>query len=192
MKKAIKSVRYKRARKRKTNYKTRLNLLKSRSSRIVIRLSEKNIWAQVINFEIKGDKVLATAHSRELVKIGWNYSRSNIPAAYLTGMLLAKKTKSNKVAGDLIIDIGMNKSIPGSKLYACLKGMVDSGLSVKHSSDVLPSDDRVSGKHISDYANKIKEDKQSYEKQFSNYLKAKILPEKISEKFEEVKKNIAK
>ena len=192
MKKAIRSVRYKRARKRKTNYKTRLNLLKSRGSRIVIRLSEKNIWAQVVNFETKGDKVLAAAHSKELAKIGWNYSRSNTPAAYLTGMLLAKKAKSNKVAGDLIIDIGMNKSIPGSKLYACLKGMIDNGLSVKHSADVLPSDDRVSGKHISDYANKIKEDKQSYEKQFSKYLKAKVLPEKISEKFEEVKKNIAK
>ena len=192
MKKAIKSVRYKRARNRKTNYKTRLNLLKSRGSRIVIRFSEKNIWAQVVNFEAKGDKVLAAAHSKELTKIGWNYSRSNIPAAYLTGMLLAKKAKNKKVVGNLIIDIGMNKSIPGSKLYACLKGIVDNGLSVKHSSEVLPSNDRVSGKHISDYANKIKEDKQSYEKQFSKYLKAKALPEKISEKFEEVKRNITK
>ena len=192
MKKAIKSVRYKRARKRKTNYKTRLNLLKSRSSRIVIRLSEKNIWAQIVDFEAKGDKVLAAAHSRELTKIGWNYSRSNIPAAYLTGMLLAKKAKNKKVAGDLIIDIGMNKSIPGSKLYACLKGMVDNGLSVKHSSDVLPSNDRVSGKHISDYANKIKKDKELYEKQFSKNLKEKALPENINKRFEEVKKNIIK
>ena len=192
MKKAIKSVRYKRARKRKTNYKTRLNLLKSRKSRIVIRLSKKNIWAQIVNFEIKGDKVLAAAHSKELIKIGWNYGKSNMPAAYLTGMLLAKKAKNKKIVGNLILDIGMNKSISGSKVYACLKGMVDNGLNVKHSDNILPSDDRVSGKHISDYANKIKENKESYEKQFSKNLKEKALPEKISEKFEEVKKSITK
>ena len=96
MKKAIRSVRYKRTRTRKTNYKTRLNLLKSRKSRIVIRFSKKNIWAQIINLETRGDQVLAAAHSRELVKIGWNYGKSNMPAAYLTGMLLAKKAKNKK------------------------------------------------------------------------------------------------
>ena len=192
MKKAIKSVRYKRARKRKTNYKTRLNLLKSRKSRIVIRLSKKNIWAQIVNFEIKGDKVLAAAHSKELIKIGWNYGKSNMPAAYLTGMLLAKKAKNKKIVGNLILDIGMNKSISGSKLYCCLKGVIDNGLSVKHSDNIFPSEDRISGKHISNYANKIKENKEIYNRQFSKNLKEKALPERISEEFEKVKKSIAK
>ena len=192
MKKAIRSVRYKRTRTRKTNYKTRLNLLKSRKSRIVIRFSKKNIWAQIINLETRGDQVLAAAHSRELVKIGWNYGKSNMPAAYLTGMLLAKKAKNKKFVGDLILDIGMNKSISGSKLYCCLKGVIDNGLSVKHSDNIFPSEDRISGKHISNYANKIKENKEIYNRQFSKNLKEKALPERISEEFEKVKKSIAK
>jgi hypothetical protein len=46
------------------------------------------------------------------------------------------------------LDIGLNPPIKGSRIYAALKGVVDSGLDIPHSPDILPDDSRISGEHI--------------------------------------------
>ena len=48
------------------------------------------------------------------------------------------------------------------------------------------------GKIISDYASKLSENKEAYEKQFSSYLKNKIKPEDLPKHIEEVKSKIMK
>ena len=80
-------VKFRREREGKTDYKKRLALLKSRLPRFVVRVSNKNVLCQVIAHEGAGDKAVASCSSKELAKLGWKASRSNIPAAYLVGYL---------------------------------------------------------------------------------------------------------
>jgi large subunit ribosomal protein L18 len=169
----------------RTNYKKRLSLLKSKQSRLVVRKSNKHILAQLIEYGGSGDKILITVHSRELKKYGWNYGCSNLSAAYLTGLLIGVKKKGKKA----VLDIGLQSPIAGSRLFAALKGAVDGGLKITFSEKVFPNEDRISGKHISTYANLLK-NKDKYKKVFSGYLKSKKEPEKIHEVFLKTKEKI--
>lgn len=139
---------FKRRMKKKTSYKKRLALLKSEKTRLVIRKSLSNISVQFINFKPNGDETIASAVSTELKKFGWNRT-GNIPAAYLTGLLAGKKAKEKSIK-EAVLDFGLQTSTKGSRIYAALKGVLDSGINVPHSKDILPSDDRIKGKHISE------------------------------------------
>lgn len=145
-------IQFKRRRENKTNYKKRLALLKSRKTRVVIRKSLSNISVQFINFISKGDETIASANSTELKKLGWNKT-GNIPAAYLTGLLAGKKAKDKKIE-EAILDLGLQTPTKGSRVYAALKGVLDSGIKIPHSKEVLPNDDRIKGKHISEVIEK--------------------------------------
>lgn len=146
-------VQYRRKRNRQTDYKTRLNLLKSGKPRLVIRPSNRHIIAQVVDYREDGDIVLASAHSSELKNFGWDFSMSNVPAAYLTGMLCGLRASSSGVK-DMILDLGLYPSIHGSRLYAALKGAIDAELSIPCREGIFPDADRISGKHIADYGGK--------------------------------------
>ncbi|MBW3003298.1 50S ribosomal protein L18 [Candidatus Woesearchaeota archaeon] len=182
----MKGIAFRRKREGKTNYKKRLKLLLSKKPRLVIRRSLKNIVAQIVEFDPKGDKVVACASSRELKKKGWKLHGGNIVTGYLVGYLLGKKAKVKEA----VLDIGLQSSVKGSCIYGVLKGVLDSGIKVPHSEEVLPKEERVRGKHIADYAAKLKQDKGAYEKQFSKMLKEGIDPEKMEIYFDEMKKKI--
>jgi large subunit ribosomal protein L18 len=149
-------VHLKRRIKKKTNYKKRLPLLKSEKTRLVIRKSLSNISIQFIKFNPNGDETLASAVSTELKKIGWNKT-GNIPAAYLTGLLAGKKAREKNI-NEAVLDLGLQTSTKGSRLYAALKGVIDSGINVPHSKDILPSEERIRGEHISEELVKLFED----------------------------------
>lgn len=170
---------YKRKLKGKTDYKKRISLLKSKKLRLVIRKSLKNIWAQIIQFNSNGDKILLSAHSNELKKYGWKLSKRNIPSAYLTGLLVGTKAKQKDIK-EAVLDIGFYRSIKGAIIYALLKGAIDAGLNIPHSKEIFPIEDRIKGKHIFDNYNKNKE----------KFTKHK--PENIQKEFEEVKSKILK
>jgi len=138
----------KRRREKKTNYKNRLALLKSGKTRLVIRKSLSNISVQFINFGPKGDQTIISAFSTELRKLGWNRT-GNVPAAYLTGLLAGKRARDKKIE-NAVLDLGLQSSTKGSRLYAALKGVLDSGIDVPHLKDILPTEDRIKGKHISE------------------------------------------
>ena len=96
-----KPVLYRRRREGKTNYLKRRKSLLGRELRLVVRTTNQKIIAQIVSFENKGDRILAAVDSSVLKKLGWNYSGKNIPAAYLTGLLLGRKAikKGIKKAG---------------------------------------------------------------------------------------------
>lgn len=146
-------IKFKRKQKGKTDYKKRLGLLKSNKLRLVVRKSLKNIVMQIIKYNKDGDTILTSAHARELIKLGWKHSRSNIPAAYLTGLLLGKKAKEKNIS-ETILDLGLSPSIKGSTQYAAIKGATETGLAVKVDPKMFPSDDRLRGKHITSYRKK--------------------------------------
>ena len=143
-------LKHRRRREGKTNYRKRIKLLTSQIPIVRFRKGSKNVTAQITVFEQNGDKVLSSVSSSELKKLGWNISRKNIPSAYLTGMLLAKKNKGSKIK-ELIIDFGIKKPSSGSVSYAFLKGAIDGGLKIICSDAAFPSEDRLNGKHISSF-----------------------------------------
>lgn len=144
----------KRKSKGKTDYKKRLELIKSKKARLVVRKSLKNISAQLIEYHPGGDKILISAHTKELIK-KYNFpAKRNLPSAYLTGLLIASKARQKNIK-EAILDTGLYVSIKGSIIYAVLKGAIDGGLKIPYSREILPKQERLLGKHTK-YADKQK------------------------------------
>jgi len=170
-----------------TDYRKRLSLLRSRSPRVVVRKSLKHISMQIVEYSMQGDKVIASAHTKELVKQGWKGGTDNISAAYLCGLLLAKKAKAK---GRVIADLGLYPNVHGSKLYAALKGVVDGGLKLSLGEEVVPDESRLKGEHIAKYAAMLK-GSDAYKTRFSRYIKVGLAPEDITTHFDEIRKKIS-
>jgi large subunit ribosomal protein L18 len=182
---------YRRRKEGKTDYKTRKAFVLSGKPRIVVRGTLKNVIAQVVVAKPKGDEVLVSAHSRELTKeYGWKASRGNLPAAYLTGFLCGSKAKAQNIE-EAILDIGLHSPSKGARVFAALKGVLDAGVMVPHSEEKLPDENRIKGEHVVKYAESLVSTPEEYQAKFSKYLEQKLSPEKLSDNFTEVKKNVA-
>ena len=127
----IYTVYFRRKRKGFTNYRRRLKILTSNKPRLVVRKSLKNIQADIVEYNKKGDIVKVAYHSSGLKKLGWNYGTGNLPAAYLVGFMLGAMAKAANV-NEAVFDIGLNKPVKGSRIYAVLAGALDVGLKVPH------------------------------------------------------------
>jgi len=164
-----------------------LRMLVSGKTRLVARISLKNVLLQLVQYETDGDKILASAHSRELRKYGWEYNGANMSSAYLVGLLIAIKAKKKGIK-DAIFDCGLRKVSSRGVLITTLKGAVDGGLKIPHNEEMFPDESRISGEHIAKYSKSLKQE--DYRKKFSNYIKSGIKPEDIQKKFTETKENI--
>lgn len=178
----------KRIRQRKTNYRKRSGILIGRRPFIITKISGQNISAQSLKPTLTGDIVIASAHSRELIRHGWKGSMNSMPACYLTGLLLGKKT-IEKGATNAVLYTGNNPFT--TKVAACLKGIVDSGIKIPVSKDSLPGDDRVSGEHIASYAKLLTDSEEKYNSRFSALLKQGLRPEDYPVHFEEIRMRIS-
>ena len=174
---------------KKTNYKNRLELIKSKKIRIVIRPSLNNLLVQFVEYLPNGDHVLISIKSDHLKKLGWLAGRGNIPAAYLTGFYAGKLAKSRKI-DEAILDMGHFVSSKGNRIYAALKGVIDAGINVPCSKEILPKEDAISGVIIANYAKKLSSDKEKHDEYFSNYIKNNLSPEKLPEHFKDIKNKI--
>jgi len=176
----------------KTNYHKRLKLLKSRKLRVLIRVTNNHVIAQIIESKLGGDKILSSAHSKELLKkFGWKANTGNIPAAYLTGYLLGIRAKKNKVE-DAVLDLGI--FYHRNRVLAAVKGVMEAGIEIPHDDKFFPEnfENRINGSHIEQYAKTLKsEEPEKYEQIFSGYIKKnKINPMKISQMFSGTLKTI--
>jgi large subunit ribosomal protein L18 len=182
---------FRRRRQGKTDYYLRRSLLVSRKDRFVVRKSSKHILAQIITPRIKGDRTIVSAHTIELVKdYNWKASTGNMSAAYLVGYLAGKKAIQSGIKS-AILDIGNIASTKGSRIFAVLKGALDTGLKIPHNENILPSEDRIKGKHIVDFYQSVsKQGIKDNKQQFGKIKSGKIDLSKLSEHFEEVKKKI--
>jgi len=183
-------VQFRRKRAGKTDYRQRLKLLRSRKQRLVVRPSLKHISAQIVRATTSGDVTLASAHSKELGKLGWKGHTSNLPAAYLVGLLCGYRARKEGI-GESILDMGMQAPAPGGRVFAVLKGVVDAGLKVPHGEGVLPAEERIRGDHIAQYAEKLRsEDEDVYKARFSCYLQRNFPPEQLPQHFNQIKQAI--
>lgn len=128
----------------RTDYKARLGMLKSGRARIVVRKTNRYVIVQIVESSNAQDKVITHVSSQELLGKGWPSSLAgslkSLPAAYLTGALLASKAGSVTHA---ILDIGMQRNIKKGRLYAVLRGLIDAGITIPHGADALPSDKQL-------------------------------------------------
>ncbi len=183
-------VQFRRKREGKTDYRRRLRLVRSGKLRLVTRISLKHVVAQVVRATPVGDVALAAAHSKQLAKFGWKGDTSNISAAYLVGLLCGSRALKAGVK-ECALDIGAHNPTKQAKVFATLKGALDAGLQVPHGAEVLPTEERVSGAHISQYATELKKKSaEEYKARFSSYLARGLPPEQISEHFNEIKQAI--
>ena len=178
---------FRRIREKKTNYRKREKLLVGKKDFVTVNVSDQNISAQLIRPDLLGDKVMASVHSNELLSYGWKGSRKNIPSCYLVGLLLGKKCLQKKISSAILY---IGKRHFTTKIAACLKGLSEAGMEMPFSENILPSEDRIQGNHIADYAKKLKANEDVYKSRFSSNLGSGLEPEKYPSHFSEVKDRI--
>ena len=135
-----------------TDYRRRLKLLRGRKPRAVVRISNSRTTCQLVDWSVSGDLVKISVTGSELSKkYGWpeDFSKKSVPASYLVGFAMGKAALAQG-AEEAVLDIGLAASSPGNRVFSALKGMIDAGLEIPHSDDILPAEDRVNGTHISE------------------------------------------
>ncbi len=141
----------------KTDYKARLNLLKSEKGRIVVRITNRYVVVQIVESEIAQDKVIIGVSSKDLLNEGWpkelSGSLKSLPACYLTGLLLSKKSKIREA----IADFGLQRNIHKGRLYAVLKGAIDGGMDIKCDEKILPDEEMMNkNEKLNEIVEKVK------------------------------------
>lgn len=140
----------------KTDYLKRLKLLKSHGPRVVFRKTNKYVVVQYVVSKEAQDKIEFGVTSKALLKHGWPESAKgslkSISASYLTGYLMGKEIQSKKLETP-IVDFGMIKTLHKTKVYAFLKGMIDSGIEISCDEKCFPEEGRINGEHMKNKVN---------------------------------------
>ena len=151
----------------KTDYKKRFALLKSGLPRIIFRKTNRYLIAQYVKSKEAQDAIVLGIDSKELLKYGWPEKESikSIPASYLTGYLFGKKILLEKLEGSPesslgegspessfeekpILDFGMARALHKTKVYAFIKGLIDSGIKIECAKENFPDESRIKGEHL--------------------------------------------
>jgi len=213
-----------RARKRLiTQDKTKFNTPKYR---MIVRISNRYCLCQIASSTIRGDKILSQAHSKELVKYGLpgSFGLKNWTACYATGLLLARRTlkllgldqiykgqeeingedfltedvEGQKRAFKVCLDVGLQTTSTGARVFGALKGALDGGLHIPHSVRRWPAAEKDSldaellrkyifAGHVGEYMEVLEEDdNELYQKHFSQYLEHDVTNENMEETWTKV------
>jgi len=143
-------VRPRRSREGRTDYRLRLELVKSGRPRLVVRRTNRYIIVQLVESRRGGDYTALTVTTKSLRRYGWMGGTKCLPAAYLAGLLAGRIALKKGYVG-AIADIGLHTAHPGSRIFAAIKGAIDAGLTVPASEGALPSEERLRGTHITRY-----------------------------------------
>jgi len=167
-------VKLRRRRSCKTDYQARRTLIKQDLNkyntpkfRLVARITNKDVIAQLVSARVAGDEVIAAAYAHELPKYGVKAGLTNYAACYCTGLLLARRAlkkvgldgiyegqvepdgalfenevddENDEVKNPLraFLDVGLTRTTTGSRVFGILKGAVDGGLDVPHREKRFP------------------------------------------------------
>jgi len=165
---------FRRRREGKTDYYARKRLINQDKNkyntpkhRMVVRITNRDVIAQVIYSKLDGDIVRASAYAHELPNFGFKVGLTNYSACYCVGLLLARRmlkelkldtayTGVEEADGELydveanddgprpfrcFLDIGLQRASTGARIFGVLKGAVDGGLSIPHNEKRFPGYD---------------------------------------------------
>uniref|UniRef100_A0A2K5S4G3 Large ribosomal subunit protein uL18 n=1 Tax=Cebus imitator TaxID=2715852 RepID=A0A2K5S4G3_CEBIM len=179
---------------------------------MIIHVTNRYIICQIAYSPIEGDVIV----SHELPKYGMKVGLTNSAAAYCTGLLLARRLLNGlgmdkiyegqvEVTGDeynvksidgqpgafiCYLDAGLARTTTGNKVFGALKGAVDGGLSITHSTKPCSGYDsesrkfnaeihqkHIMGQNVADYMRYLMEDED-----FSQCIKNSVTPDMMEEK----------
>lgn len=210
-----------------TQHKAKYNTPKYR---LVVRFTNKDIIAQIVSSQITGDVVLTAAYSHELPRYGIEHGLTNWAAAYATGLLVARRalqklgldetyTGVEEVEGEfelteavedgprpfkVFLDIGLQRTTTGARVFGVLKGASDGGLYVPHSPNRFPGWDiegeeldaellrkYIFGGHVAEYMEELlDDDEERYKLLFKSYLADEIEADDIEDIYTEAHEKI--
>jgi large subunit ribosomal protein L5e len=92
------------------------------------------------------------------------------------------------------LDVGLARTTTGARIFGAMKGAVDGGIDVPHSTKRFPGYDseskdfnaevhrkHIMGAHVADYMRQlVDEDEEAYKKQFSQFIKHGIVADTVS------------
>jgi len=199
------------------------NKYKTPKYRFVVRFSNRDVTCQIIAADLDHDVTLAAAYSHELPRYGVKTGLGNYAAAYCTGLLLARRVNAKfkldyegavEVKGDeyhveanadgaapfaAVLDVGLQRTTTGSRIFGALKGATDGGLQIPHSHRRFPGTKKdgkevtpnaelhykyIMGGHVADYMRSVQDDKERYDRQFASYVAAGVGPDQIEELYQ--------
>ena len=165
----MKKTQRKRRQENKTDYLARLKMLKSGKPRLSFRKTNSYFIVQYILSEEAQDKIVFGITSKKLLSEGWpedfKGSLKSIPAAYLLGILVAKKIQKEGLDTP-IVDLGMQRILHKTRIFGFIKGLIDAGLDISCPKEAFPEEDRIEGKDLKgDFSGRFNEIKSKIEKQ---------------------------
>jgi len=204
------------------------NKYSTKKYRLIVRFTNKKCICQVAYATIRGDIIVTQANSAELTKFGIPCGHKNYAAAYATGLLAARRTLKHfgldetfkgkeEIDGEeyhvedeegeqrpfkCILDVGLQRTTVGARMWGALKGAVDGGLHIPHRPKNFPGfkpaeekgaepeydaeahKDRIFGNHVKEYMEMMQEeDPTKYEAHFSKFIENDIDADKIEEMY---------
>lgn len=191
--------------------------------RMIVRFTNKDVICQIAYARIEGDVIICAAYAHELPRYGVKVGLTNYAAAYCTGLLLARRVLqkykldsiyegNDNIDGDeylvesedgkpgafrCYLDVGLARTSTGAKVFGAMKGAVDGGLEIPHSTKRFPGydseskefspevhRDHIFGKHVGNYMQQLQDDDEdAYKKQFSQFIKNGVTSENIEEMY---------
>jgi len=207
------------------------NKYNNRKYRLVVRFTNKKVVCQIMYATIRGDMVVEQATSTELAKFGVPVGHKNYAAAYCTGLLVARRALKKfgmdeafkgkeeidgedyhveeEEEGDqrplkVILDVGLQTTCVGHRMWGALKGAVDGGLHIPHTNKLFPGykppadkggeaeydaeahKEKIFGTNIKEYMEMMQEeDPTKYEAHFSKFIENGIDADKMEDMYSE-------
>jgi len=202
--------------------------------RLVVRFTNRDIICQLVSAELNGDKIFCAAYAHELKRYGIKNGLTNWAAAYATGLLLARRAlKKLELDEDFpgveepdgeyklteaaegedgegrrpfkcFLDVGLNRTSTGARVFGALKGASDGGLYVPHNEKRFPGYDQetkeldadvlrkyIFAGHVAEYMETLADDdEERYKSQFHKYIDAEVEADGLEELFQEAHKAI--
>jgi len=196
--------------------------------RLIVRFTNSRLICQIAYATIQGDHVIAQATSDELTKYGVPVGHKNYAAAYCTGLLVARRVlkklgldsefegvkeadgedfhieeeETDRRPFKCILDVGLQRTASGHRMWGALKGAVDGGLHIPHNNKLFPGytaaeekgqepqyeaeahKDKIFGGHVKEYMEMMQEeDPTKYEAHFSKYIENNIDADKVEDMY---------
>lgn len=175
---------FRRRREGKTDYYARKRLVNQDKNkyntpkhRVVVRITNRDVIAQVIYSKIDGDIVRASAYAHELPSYGLKVGLTNYASCYCVGLLLARRMLKTLNLGDAykgveevtaemyeveandegprpfrcFLDIGLQRASTGARIFGVLKGAVDGGLDIPHNEKRFPGYDNEAKEYDAEF-----------------------------------------
>jgi large subunit ribosomal protein L5e len=161
-----------------------------------------------------GDRVMCAADSTELKHHGLTAGLSNYSAAYATGLLLARRLLKQVGLADMykanedingeyfnvdedvqdkrpfkaLLDVGINATTTGARVFAIMKGACDGGLNVPHKTKRFPGFTRQKAEVVTNKRGKTTDVEKTEAKFDASVLRARIFGNHVTQYMNSMKK----